>query len=184
MQVILTLSLDHMPYRFLYLLILLLLPCIALGQFEEKSVQVGQIGLHLTNAGTIGRPNVRNEPQGLPSMEYPLNSGVEHLFEAGLWLGAYRGGQLSVSTSSLDDASGYATGKAGFEFSPLPGWPVLEKSSLPGNANYSLTALAHQEFELHFTDSLTYVPGSGQPIANHLLPLQAKVRLNITKSAQ
>jgi len=178
MQVILKLSLDLMPYRFLYLLILLLLPCLASGQFEEKSVQVGQIGLHLTNAGTIGRPNVRNEPQGLPSMEYPLNSGVEHLFEAGLWLGAYRGGQLSVSTSSLDDASGYAAGKAGFEFSPLPGWPVLEKSSLPGNTNYSLTALAHQEFELHFTDSLTYVPGSGQPIANHLLPLQAKVRLN------
>ncbi|MFM9060056.1 MAG: hypothetical protein ACKOQP_00095, partial [Bacteroidota bacterium] len=59
------------------------------AQFEEKSVQVGQMGLHLTNAGTIGRPNVRNEPQGLPSMEYPLNSGVEHLFEAGLWLGAY-----------------------------------------------------------------------------------------------
>ena len=75
----------------------------ALAQFEEKSVQVGQMGLHLTNAGTVGRPNVRNEPQGLPSMEYPLNSGVEHLFEAGLWLGAYRGGQLSVSTGSLDD---------------------------------------------------------------------------------
>lgn len=64
----------------------------ALAQFEEKSVQVGQMGLHITNAGTVGRPNVRNEPQGLPSMEYPLNSGVEHLFEAGLWLGAYRGG--------------------------------------------------------------------------------------------
>jgi hypothetical protein len=111
-------------------------------------------------------------------MEYPLNSGVEHLFEAGLWLGAYRGGQLSVSTGSLDDASGYAAGKAGFEFSPLPGWPVLEKSSLPGNPNYSLSALAHQEFELHFTDSLTYVPGSGQPIANHLLPLNARVQLN------
>ncbi|MFZ9968323.1 MAG: hypothetical protein ACO3GL_00865 [Bacteroidia bacterium] len=148
------------------------------AQFEEKSIQVGQMGLHLTNAGTIGRPNVRNEPQGLPSMEYPLNSGVEHLFEAGLWLGAYRGGQLSVSTGSLDDASGYAAGKAGFEFSPLPGWPVLEKSSLPGNPNYSLSALAHQEFELHFTDSLTYVPGSGQPIANHLLPLNARVQLN------
>ena len=150
----------------------------ALAQFEEKSVQVGQMGLHITNAGTVGRPNVRNEPQGLPSMEYPLNSGVEHLFEAGLWLGAYRGGQLSVTTGSLDDASGYAAGKAGFEFSPLPGWPVLEKSSLPGNPNYSLSALAHQEFELHFTDSLTYVPGSGQPIANHLLPLNARVQLN------
>lgn len=167
-----------MPYRFWLFVALLLCSQIASAQFEEKSIQVGQIGLHLTNAGTIGRPNVRNEPQGLPSMEYPLNSGVEHLFEAGLWLGAIRGGQFSVSTSSLDDASGYAAGKAGFEFSPLPGWPVLEKSSLPGNANFSVTAMAHQEFELHFTDSLTYVPGSGQPISNHLLPLQAKVRLN------
>lgn len=170
------------PFRFHTILMLLtwwtLLSTKAEAQFEEKSVQVGQIGLHLTNAGTIGRPNVRNEPQGLPSMEYPLNSGVEHLFEAGLWLGALRGGQISVSTSSLDDASGYAAGKAGFEFSPLPGWPVLEKSSLPGNPNYSVSAQAHQEFELNFTDSLTYVPGSGQPISNHLQPLQAKVKLN------
>jgi len=91
------------------------------AQFQERTINIGNIGVHVTNAGTIGRPNVRNDPQGPPSMEYPINSGVEHLFEAGLWIGCISNGQVTVSTGAVDDASGYAVGKSGFEFSPLPG---------------------------------------------------------------
>ena len=56
--------------------------------FERVATDVGNTGLALTNAGTLGRPGVNNDPSGLPSFEYPLNSGIEHLFEAGLWVGA------------------------------------------------------------------------------------------------
>ncbi len=148
-----------------------------LGQFAEKSIKVGNIGFNITNAGTIGRPNVRNDPQGNPSMEYPINSGIEHLFEAGLWIGAQVGGQIAVSTGSLDDASGYATGKAGFEFSPRIGSPTLEKSSLTSNANFSTSAIAHQQLELNFTDEYTIVPNTTQPIVDHLIPLKANIKL-------
>ena len=38
------------------------------AQFQEQSINIGNIGVNVTNAGTIGRPNVRNDPQGAPSM--------------------------------------------------------------------------------------------------------------------
>jgi len=161
----------------LLLPILLLLANDLLAQFDQKTIQIGNIGLNVTNVGTVGRPNVRNDPQGPPSMEYPLNSGVEHLFEAGLWIGAYRNGQIAVSTGSLDDASGYATGKAGFEYSALPGSPILQRSSLPGSEVFSTQAISHQDNILNFTDEFTVVPGTTQPINNHLDPLNARVRL-------
>ena len=161
----------------LSLLVLLLSVGNLFAQFEEKTTDIGNIGVNTTNAGTIGRPNVRNDPQGTPSMEYPLNSGVEHLFEAGLWIGAIKNGQVTVSTGAIDDASGYAVGKSGFEFSPLPGAPVITRSSLPGSEVFSTAARSHQEFVFNFTDEFTVVPGSNQPINNHLTPLNARVRL-------
>jgi len=164
--------------RFTLLLLMLLLGISPIwAQFEEKTIDIGNIRVNVTNAGTIGRPNVRNDPQGPPSMEYPRGSGVEHLFEAGIWIGAIKNGQISVSTGAVDDASGYAVGKAGFEFSPMPGMPVITRSSLPGSPVFSTAAKAHQEYVLNFTDEFTIVPGSTQPIANHLQPLNARVRL-------
>ena len=54
---------------------------------------------------------------GYPSCEFPANSGVEHLFQGGLWIGALiNGSQVAVSSGATDDASGYTTGKSGFEF--------------------------------------------------------------------
>lgn len=159
------------------LLLMLFFFGIAQGQFEEKIISIGNIGVNVTNAGAVGRPNVRNDPQGPPSMEYPLNSGVEHLFEAGLWIGAIKNGQIAVTTGAVDDASGYAVGKSGYEFSPLPGTPVITRSSLPGSEVFSTAAISHQEYVLNFTDEFTIVPGSNQPINNHLTPLNARVRL-------
>jgi len=147
------------------------------AQFQEQSINIGNIGVNVTNAGTIGRPNVRNDPQGAPSMEYPLNSGVEHLFEAGLWIGCIQNGQITVSTGAVDDASGYAVGKSGFEFSPMPGNTVITRSSLQGSEFFSTSAVSHQDFIVPFTDEFTVVPGSNQPISNHLTPLNARVRL-------
>ena len=44
------------------------LPALGQASFDQKTVDVGNMGLNLTNFGTIGRPNVRNDPGGPPSM--------------------------------------------------------------------------------------------------------------------
>lgn len=83
--------------------------------FERVETSTGQIGLSITNYGTLGKPDVRNNPQSGSSMRYPISSGMEHLFEAGIWIGIPTGGG-QVSTSAITNSSGYARGKAGFEF--------------------------------------------------------------------
>ncbi|MEX1055802.1 MAG: hypothetical protein WED81_07215, partial [Rhodothermales bacterium] len=42
--------------------------------FEDAVVDVGNVGLTVTNAGFFGRANVDNNPAGPPSFEYPLDS--------------------------------------------------------------------------------------------------------------
>jgi hypothetical protein len=143
--------------------------------FDQKSTDIGNIGLSISNVGTVGRPNVKNDTKGPPSMEYPLNSGVEHLFEGGLWIGAYINGQIAVSTASLDDATGYSTGKAGFEFTPMG--PITIRSRLPYSDSYTSSAVSHQDFQLRFTDSNLVVPGTSIVISGHTLPLKAVVKL-------
>lgn len=143
-------------------------------QFTQRSTNAGRLLLTVSNAGTIGRPQVRSNTQGPPSMAFP-QKGNEHLFEAGIWLGALVDGQALVSTSAVDASSGYSTGGNGFEFTPLDG--ITEKSTLTSSPYYSSTAISHQDFNLRFSDSATVVPGTSTPISGHTNPLKADVRL-------
>lgn len=143
--------------------------------FERRAVEVSNLGISYTNVGTIGRPNVRNQPVGLPSMEYPRGTGTEHLFEAGIWLGARVQGQVFVSTSSVTHPSGYNLNSAGFEFTN-DGTPFLERSSLLDSPNYSPQAISHQDLIAVFSDS-RITRDSGLPVPGHENPLFADVRL-------
>lgn len=142
--------------------------------FVQRSTDVGRLRLTMSNAGTIGRPQVRSNVQGAPSMSFPTR-GKEHLFEAGLWIGALVDGQAQVSTSAVDAASGYSTGGSGFEFSPLAN--PIERSSLISNSNFSSQAISHQDFVFEFSDEFVVVPGTSIPISGHVNPLGARVRL-------
>lgn len=142
-------------------------------EFEEKTVNAGNVGLNVTNVGTLGRPNIRNTPDGAPSMEYPINSGIEHLFEGGLWIGAQVDGEIRVSTSAVDAASGYSTGRSGFEFTALG--TITERSTLTNSDFFSGSAISHQDMVVRVTDSNVFVPGSGIPISQHEYPLNAVV---------
>lgn len=142
--------------------------------FQQKSTDVGRVKLTLSNVGTIGRPNVRSNVQGAPSMAYP-QKGLEHLFESGFWIGAVVNGQVRVSTSAFDASAGYSTGGSGFEFTAAGG--VRERSSLTRSPVYSASAVSHQDFIFQLTDSNTVVPGTSQPISDHTNPLYANVRL-------
>jgi len=148
-----------------------------IGGFENTVIDVGNIGLNITNVGTFGRPDVRNDPQGEPSCEYPINSGVEHLFESGLWIGAYQDGQLSISTAAIDATAGYSTGAMGFEFTPLNGASIKQRSSLTESEFFSINAISHQDVITKITDANTIIPGTAIPIDRHNTPLGADVNL-------
>jgi hypothetical protein len=142
---------------------------------QSRFSNVGRLGLTINNFGTYGRPTVRSNTQGPPSMAFPRGSGVEHLFEAGIWIGALVDGQVRVSTSSVDAGSGYSTGGSGFEFSQLS--TIKERSKLSSSSSFSASAISHQDFLMQQTDSFVVIPGTSIPITGHQNPLGAVIKL-------
>ncbi|MFT5142041.1 MAG: hypothetical protein ACI80V_002666 [Rhodothermales bacterium] len=142
------------------LFVLLASPHFAVGQsFEDAVVDIGNIGLTVTNAGFFGRANVRNAPTGSPSMEYPLDSGVEHLFESGLWIGAIRSdGTMSVRTGAVTVSNGYRPGATGYEFAQST--PIFRRSTLPESDAFTSAAVSHLDYLATFVDTAAVLPGT------------------------
>ena len=162
------------------LLIVLLFAVSALfaqQSFDRQSIDIGNMGVQVTNVGTIGRPNVRSDPQGPPSMEYPINTGIEHLFEAGPWIGAKVAGQTLVSTATQDASGGYSTGSPGFEFTAEVGSKIARRSSLSNSDFFVFDAISHQDMVTDFSDKNVVVPGTSINISGHDQPLGAQVHL-------
>ncbi len=121
----------------------------------ERQTTASEVKMTVNNVGIIG-----NSFKG--SYGPPLNysscergtSGIEHLFNGGLWIGANVGGQIIVSTGAKDDSRGYDRGKAGFEFVPSVGQTLRVRSSLQDNPNFSIAAISHEDFLCDFTDSI------------------------------
>lgn len=156
----------------------LLLYIQAFGQvvpFDQKATDIGNIGFSVSNVGTVGRPQVVNNPQGMPSMEYPIGSGVNHLFEGGLWIGAKVNGQTRVSTVADDAPTGYRAGLDGFEFTATGS--IQQRSTLASSEFFSSSAISHQDFVSTCTDSNVVIPGTVTPIQQHQFPLKASVKM-------
>jgi len=163
-----------MRNKYLFLVSAILLSFATAAQtFQQKATEEGRVKLTLSNVGTIGRPTVRSDVRGLPSMAYP-QKGLEHLFESGFWIGAIVNGQKLVSTSAFDASAGYSTGGSGFEFTSVGA--IRERSSLTRSSNYSASAVSHQDIIIQLTDSNTIVPGTAQVISGHVNPIYANVR--------
>ncbi len=146
------------------------------ASFEEAVVDIGNVGLTITNAGFIGRPAVRNNPIGAPSFEYPLNSGVEHLFDAGLWIGVQRAnGSVTVRTGAATSSSGYAPGREGYEFTQLT--PIFSRSTLPTSSAFTRNAISHQDFYTSFVDTARVLPGTFIPTPDPQNRIGAKVTM-------
>lgn len=141
--------------------------------FERAETEVGTLGFSITNFGTIGKPDVRNNPESGFSMRYPKNTGTEHLFEGGLWIGAQVGGAPRVSTGAVSNPSGYARGKEGYEFSAED--IILKRSTKPDDEFYSTMAVSEGDIITRFSDRRREV--SGTPISKHENPLYADVKL-------
>ncbi len=146
---------------------------------NSKYTNVGNIGLTVTNFGTYGHGFSLWPEQ--PSCEFPLGSGIEHIFDGGLWVGAYlsddefgsnRKGPF-VTTGAVDASSVSARG-GGFEYTNLPGSRVIERSSLIDSKFFDPLAVSHQDFLMDYTDTSTTL-SNGEIIVNHR-PLGIAVR--------
>lgn len=137
---------------------------------NNKYTTVGNIGLTVTNYGTIGN-GFTNFPDQ-PSCQYPKNSGIENLFVGGIWIGGSKQGIIRVSTAAVDVSNANRT--EGFEFTNAAGAGILERSSLQTSPNYRPDAISHQDFVCEFFD--TNLTVNGTVIQNHE-PMGLKVLL-------
>ncbi len=120
----------------------------------------GIIGVAITNLGYIGN-GLANPNQ--PSTEYPLNSNVEHLFLAGIWVGAKAAdGTIHVSTGA-QDASNLVAGDEVREFVDTDE-AVMNMSNSQNSDYYSPLALATQHIECSFDDYATIESGNHVPL--------------------
>lgn len=151
----------------------------ALDDDNSKYTNIGNIGLTITNFGTYGH-GFSLWPQQ-PSCEFPIGSGIEHIFDGGLWIGAFisddekgnnRKGPF-VTTGAVDAASVSARG-GGFEFTNNVGSRVLERSSLIESKFFDPMSISHQDFVMNYTDTNTTL-NNGELIVDHR-PLGVTIR--------
>ncbi len=143
---------------------------------DERVTTASNIGATINNLGIVGNSFTGSfNVEGAPSLEFPANSGVEHIFEGGLWVGGSVNGQIAVSTGAIDDPRGYSPGKSGFEFTSETS--LAERSTLFDSPFFGANGISHQDFVSTFTDtSLVIRTGTGRiPIANHTSPLGIQV---------
>lgn len=147
--------------------------------FDEKVTTASNTRLTVTNVGTFGNAfRGYRDGSGTPSCEYPAGSGVEHLFEGGIWVGGKEnGGPIRVSTSAYDAAQGYAPGRGGFEFTAELGSSLQIRSTLLDNPNYSTQATSHQDYVSTFSDKNVVIPGTSIPINDHVSPMNIEITM-------
>jgi hypothetical protein len=154
---------------------------------EKKFTSVGNIGLTITNFGTLGTRN--NFWPTQPSCEYPRGSRIEHIYQGGIWIGAQmktfepsdpRNGQILVSTAASDRTTRSSLQHLidGYEFNSAITDSITELSTLtddrPISSQFLAGAVSHQDFVSNYTDMFTRVPATGDTITNHI-PLGIKV---------
>jgi hypothetical protein len=149
------------------------------SSFDEKFTSAGNVALTVNNFGVIGNAfNGSFDVLGYPSCEYPRNSGIEHLFDGGLWIGArINNSTVAVTTGAVDATTGYTTGRSGYEFSAAVGQTVRERSSLFDSPNYDPAAISHQDLIADYSDSSIFVPGTSIQILGHNNPLGVGVHM-------
>merc|ERR1711879_129914 len=116
---------------------------------NSKYTNVGNIGITITNFGSYGHGFSLWPEQ--PSAEFPIGSGIEHIFDGGLWIGGFikdapNSSPLGpyVTTAAVDAASVSVRG-GGFEYTNKTESVVTEKSSLLESRFFSPTAVSHQD---------------------------------------
>ena len=143
---------------------------------NSKSTNIGNIGLTVSNFGIYGNGlNNLTAANRQPSCEYPLGSGIEHIFVGGLWIGGFQKENATsknligplVSTAAVDASSLSSGRNAGFEYTNSFESKVVERSTSLDSRFYNPDAISHQDFIMDFTDSNTTY-ANGETIAEHV----------------
>ncbi len=155
-------------FIFIYLFVFSYLPAQQLQRpyvdDQSKYTTVGNIGMTISNFGTFGHAWAFPDQ---PSCEYPKDSGVEHLYLGGLWIGAIKDGFVRVSTGAVEYGSVSDLG-GGFEFTAAEKDVTIERSTYADSPFYDPDfAVSHQDFVADFTDTNTTVPGTTIQIPDH-----------------
>ena len=152
-----------MKYNIIVIMLFILTSSL-MGKEVQKTTSIGNIGLTISNFGTFGDGFVIQSPNDFPSCEYPTDSGIEHMFIGGLWVGAKTSeGQILVTTGAVDVASVVTRPFTGFEFtnSADVNDTLLVLSSIVDSPFYSPFAVSHQDFIADFADTNTKIPVPG-----------------------
>lgn len=138
---------------------------------NSKYTSAGNIGLTITNFGTYGHGFALWPQQ--PSCEYPIGSGIEHIFDGGLWIGAFTANDSLLSgkqgpfvTTGAVDAASVSSRGGGFEYTNAVDDIVIERSSLLDSKVYSPNAVSHQDFVMTYSDTSKTLAG-GEIIPDH-----------------
>ena len=119
---------------------------------NSKFTNVGNIALTVSNFGVYGDALLNlTQPGHQPSCEYPIGSGIEHIFQGGLWVGGFKKNAANsnsktgpfVTTGAVDNSSGMRS--SGYEFTNAMGSNMIERSTLPNSMYYNPIAVSHQD---------------------------------------
>lgn len=171
-----------MVRHFIHIILLAAFAFAANGQnsFDRKITTASNVRLSISNNAIFGNSmDGYRDGSGDPSAEYPAGSGIEHVFEGGIWVGGINQGtgQTQVSTSAYDAPSGYSPGSSGFEFTTAIGSALQERSSLFDSKFFDPAAVSHQDYVSDLTDKNVLVPGTQIQITDHTRPMDINVHM-------
>ncbi len=128
--------------------------------FQSEITSASNIRMAVSNFGTFGNSfDGYRDGSGTPSCMFPAGSGIENLFEGGIWVGGkLNGADIRVTTAAIDAPSGYTAGAGGFETYALT--PLINRSSLFDSKNYSADAVSHEDFVSTISDTVQFYPGT------------------------
>jgi len=154
----------------------LMKPAQAEPNFQYLIHKTGKMAVTISNGGTFGTSTLGTlvvDGEIAPSCEYPINSDMEYLFQAGLWVGAVVGRDTLVSVA----ADGWFQMR---EFWPDAGnrGAITIRSNLKSKPEYSDKALSEQDFICAYTDTFTDIGLTGEdPFDNRAhMPLNLAIR--------
>jgi hypothetical protein len=127
---------------------------------NSKYTNVGNIALTVSNFGVYGNALLNlTQPGHEPSCEYPIGSGIEHIFQGGLWVGGFKKDALNstgktgpfVTTGAIDNSNGSRS--SGYEFTNTKGSKETQRSTLLDSRFYNPIAISHQDLIGDYTDT-------------------------------
>jgi len=142
---------------------------------------IGNIGFSISNTGHYGDRFDDCSGLAVPSLEFPIHSGVDYLYAGGLWVGGVRGEDTLVSLAITgSSAQGY-----GFLPRKYPEGDIVERTTRPilrqgPNARcpdvlFSEDAVSEQDFVAVYSDTLGKGLGLGSGSDHSLAPLGVEI---------